>query len=121
MLERSVSVSLECSGLGLDDRVGMGAGAGAGVGAGVGDGADTGVGAGTGGVGSARVDVGSCFDGIGGGETKTVLSAFSFARASAAASLSAFCCFRIRSTAEIKLAGSKMGRNFVITVIPSSP
>lgn len=40
------------------------------------------------------------FDGIGGGETNAVLSTFSFARASAAASLSAFCCFRIRSTAE---------------------
>jgi len=121
MLERSVSVSPECSGPGVDGRVGTGAGVGTGVGTGVGDGADTVAGAGTGGVGRVRVGVGSGFDGIGGGETKAVLSAFSFTRASAAASLSAFCCFRMRSTAGIKLAGPKKGRNFVITVIPSSP
>lgn len=62
------------------------------------------------------------FDGTGGGETNAVLSAFSFARASAAASLSAFCCFRIRSTAErTGQQVQKMGWSSVITVIPSSP
>jgi len=77
-LNRSVSVSPACSGPGVGVRIGAGAGAGAGSGAGVG--------------------MNTGFDGTGGGETKAVLSAFSLARASAAASLSAFCCLRMRST-----------------------
>ena len=44
------------------------------------------------------VGMGSGLNGTGGGETKAVLSAFSLARACAAASLSAFCCFKMRST-----------------------
>jgi len=91
-LDRSVSVSPECSGPGVDARVGVDAGVGAGAGAGAGAGVKTG------GVGGVRVGMCSVFDGIGGGETKAVLSAFSLARASAIASLSAFCCFRMRST-----------------------
>jgi len=71
-------------------RVGVGIGAGAGSGAGVG--------------------VNSGFDGTGGGETKAVLSALSFARASAAASLSAFCCFRMRSTAEKSSQADQKGK-----------
>ena len=84
-LNRSASVSPACSGPGVG-RVGVGTGAGVGAGASAGSGA--GVGMNTG------------FDGTGGGETKAVLSAFSLARASTTASLSAFCCLRMRSTTE---------------------
>lgn len=91
--------------------------------AGLGPTADVLVWVGTGsGVGSgAGVRTDSGFDGIGGGETNAVLSAFSFARASAAASLSAFCCFRMRSTTKSGQQAQKMGRSSVITVVPSSP
>ena len=83
-LDRPPSVSPVCSGLGVSVRVEVGAGAGTGTGARSG----------------AGVGINSGFGGAGGGETKAVLSAFSFfARASAAASLSAFCCFKMRSTA----------------------
>ena len=87
-LDRSPPVSLACSGPGVGVRVGVNAGVGGRGGAGVG-------------LNGAGVGVNSGFDGIGGGETKAVLSAF-FTRASAAASLSlsAFCCFRMRSTAK---------------------
>ena len=116
MLNRSVFMSLECSGTGVRVRgggcvgAGVGAGTGAGaaarIGAGVGAGAvtlvgaDIGAGAGVGVGPGSGVDVGinPGFDGMGGGETKAVLSAFSLASACAAASLSAFCCFRMRST-----------------------
>lgn len=101
-LNRSASVFPVCSGPGVGVRVGVGASVDAGSGAGIG--------------------INSGFDGTGGGETKAVLSAFSFARASAAASLSAFCCFRMRSTGEkYSQEGPKSERSFVITVVPSSP
>ena len=79
----SVGVPLT-EGAGSCGREGVGVSTAAFVGAGAGSGA----GAGT--------NIGC--DGTGGGETKTVLSTFSLARAWVVASLSAFCCFRIRST-----------------------
>ena len=93
-LDRSVSVSPVYSGLGVDVRAGAGAGVGAGAGAGSG----------------AGVGINSGFDGTGGGETRAVLSTFSFASASAMASLSALCCFRIRSTAEESSQQGQKGR-----------
>ena len=103
---RFLSISLGGSGVvvGFWTVVSAGTGTGTGVGAGNGVGLGTGVcvglcacaGAGAG--SETGVGVGSGLSGTGGGETKAVLSAFSLARACAAASLSAFCCFKMRST-----------------------
>ena len=91
-LDRSLPVSLACSGPRVGVRVGVNAGVGGGRGgAGVGlDGAGAGVNLG--------------FDGIGGGGTNAAFSAF----ARASASLFAFCCFRMRSTAK---KSSQAGQN----------
>ena len=92
-LARSPPVSLACSGPRVGVRVGVNAGVGGGRG-GAGVGLDR---------AGAGVNLG--FDGIGGGGTNAAFSAF-FKRASA--SLSAFCCFRMRSTAE---KSSQAGQN----------
>ena len=107
-VNRFLSVSLGSSGVEVGPRDGVDPGTGtgtvAGAGDGVGLGADICVGPGfcadaDAGFGSrAGVGTGSGLNGTGGGETKAVLSASSLARACAAASLSAFCCFKMRST-----------------------